>query len=326
MVQNQQRTQGGETMVGRIGRRGDATRNRDKGAECTVRSGLRAARLLAAICLLALGMPGSARAQEGEPVALPWQQGPMTAAIGSNLAEVSLSDEYIFLDADGTRTLLELTENPVSGSELATVAPVSEDQGWFLIFEFEDIGYVSDEEKDKLDADEILESIRAGTEAANKERRKRGWSTMSIVGWHEPPHYDERTNNLSWAIIGESEGHRTINRLVKLLGRRGVMTATLVSSPEDLEAGIAQVDGLLDGYSYRAGNTYAEYVPGTDKLAEYGLAALVVGGGAAVLAKTGILARLWKPIVVGLAALGAGLKRFFFGGRSSSHDPEKPIA
>jgi len=313
-------------MVGRVDRRGDTTRRSDDGADVTVRSGLRAARLLGAICLLALLTPGSARAEEGQPVALPWQRGPMTASIGSDLAEVSLSDEYIYLDADGTRQLLELTENPVSGSELATVAAVSENEGWFLIFEFEEIGYVSDNEKDDLDPDEILESIRAGNDAANEERRKRGWATMEIVGWHERPHYDERTNNLSWAIIGESQGHRTINRLVKLLGRRGVMTATLVSSPDELGTAIARVDGLIDGYSYRPGSTYAEYVPGTDKLAEYGLAALVVGGGAAVLAKTGILARLWKPIAVALAALGAGLKRFFFGGRSSSHDPEKPIA
>jgi uncharacterized membrane-anchored protein len=313
-------------MVERVDRRGDDTRTSDEGADGAARSRLPAARLLGALCLLALLTPGPARAEAGQPVALPWQQGPMTARIGSNLAEISLSDEYIFLDADGTRSLLELTQNPVSGSELATVAPASDDQSWFLIFEFEDIGYVPDDEKGKLDADDILESIRAGNEAANEERRKRGWAPMSIVGWHEPPHYDERTNNLSWAIIGESQGHRTINRMVKLLGRRGVMTTTLVCSPENLDASIAQVDGLLDGYSYRPGNTYAEYVPGRDKLAEYGLAALVVGGGAAVLAKTGILARLWKPIAVALAALGASLKRFFFGGRSSKHDPEKPIA
>jgi len=312
-------------MLGRVDRRGDNTRQSDAGAAGASRRS-QGARLLAASCLLALLTAGGALAEEPQPVTLPWQQGPMTAAIGSDLAEVSLSDEYIFLDADGTRRLLELTENPVSGSELATVAAVTDDEGWFLIFEFDEIGYVPDDEKDDLDAAEILESIRAGTEAANAERRKRGWATMNIVGWHEQPHYDERTNNLSWAIIGESEGHRTVNRLVKLLGRRGVMTATLVASPDELATAVARVDGLLDGYSYRPGSSYAEYVPGTDKLAEYGLAALVVGGGAAVLAKTGILARLWKPIAVALAALGAGLKRFFFGGRSSVHDPEKPIA
>ena len=152
-----------------------------------------------------------------------------------------------------------------------------------------------------------------------------GWAPMTIVGWHETPHYDARTNNLSWAVIGASGGHQNVNRIVKLLGRRGVMTATLVASPDELATAMPRVDALLEGYRFQPGSTYAEYVPGTDKLAEYGLAALVVGGGAAVLLKSGLLARLWKPIVLGLAAFGAGIKRLFFSGRSAEHDPHKPV-
>jgi len=149
---------------------------------------------------------------------------------------------------------------------------------------------------------------------------------MPILGWHEEPHYDARTNNLSWAILGESEGRRSVNRTVKLLGRRGVMTATLVADPEEMAAAVPVTDALLDGYRFQPGHTYAEYVPGTDKLAEIGLAALVVGGAGAALVKSGLLAKLWKPIVVALAALGAGIKRLLFSGHSSQHDLDKPIA
>jgi uncharacterized membrane-anchored protein len=248
----------------------------------------------------------------------------MTAPIGDNLAEIDIGGEYLYLDAGETQRFLELNQNPVSGDELATIAPISEDTGWFMIFEFSEIGYVSDEEKDELDADAILSSIREGTEAANEARRERGWPTMTILGWHEPPHYDENTNNLSWAIIGESQGHQSVNRLVKLLGRRGVMTATLVSSPDELSSAMTDANDLLSYYRYQTGSTYAEYLPGTDKLAKYGLTALVVGGAGAALVKSGLLARLWKPVALGLVALGAGIKKFFFGG-SAQHDPEKPI-
>jgi uncharacterized membrane-anchored protein len=269
--------------------------------------------------------PPRAAAQE-QPVALDWMRGPGTAPIGSDLAEIDLDEDYVFLDGEGTRRFMELTQNPVSGQEVGTVAPVAEDAMWFVVFEFDDVGYVSDEEKDALDADAMLASIRESTEAANREREKRGWSPMQIVGWNEPPHYDERTNNLSWAIVGESEGSRNVNRIVKLLGRRGVMTATLVASPEELATAVPRVDALLDGYRYRPGSTYAEYVPGTDKLAQVGLTALVVGGAGAALAKSGLLAKLWKPIAAALVALGAGLRRLVFGGRSAQHDPEQPIA
>ena len=279
----------------------------------------------ALIALLSLAVAGASVAQEPQPVRLNWQQGAGTAPIGSDLSEIDLDESFVYLDGTGTRMLMELTENPLTGREVATVAPASDQEQWFLVFEYDESGYVADDERDDLDPYAMLESIREGTEASNKERRKRGWDTLSIVGWHEPPHYDLRTNNLSWAIIGESAGDRSMNRIVKLLGRRGVMTATLVASPEEFPIAMAQVDALLEGYRYRSGNTYAEYVPGTDKLAKYGLTALVVGGAGAVLMKSGLLARFWKPIAAALAALGVGVKRFFFSGRSAKHDPEKPI-
>ena len=130
---------------------------------------------------------------------------------------------------------------------------------------------------------------------------------------------------LSWAIMGESQGVRNVNRIIKLLGRRGVMTVTLVAAPDELAAASPAVDALLGDYRYRPGNRYAEFIPGKDKVAQYGLTALVVGGAGAALLKSGLLAKFWKQIAIGLAALGAGIKRVFFSGRSAQHDPEKPI-
>ena len=194
------------------------------------------------------------------------------------------------------------------------------------MFEYEATGYVPDDERAALDPEAMLASIRSATDAGNEERIKRGWTPMEIVGWREEPHYDHATNDLSWAIVGRADGVDNVNRIVKLLGRRGVMTATLVGPTEEMAIAMPAVDRLLGGYRYQPGNTYAEYVAGSDKLATYGLTALVVGGGAAALAQSGLLARLWKPIAVMFVALGAGLKRLFFSGRSAEHDPERPIA
>jgi uncharacterized membrane-anchored protein len=264
-------------------------------------------------------------AAEGEVTPLAWERGPATAPIGDNLAEVEVGEDYVFLGAEDTQKLLEMNQNPVSGTELAIVSPAAEDQGWFLVFEFDEIGYVPDDEKDELDAEALLASVREGTEAANEERKRRGWPAMTIVGWHEKPHYDEATHHLTWSIIGESQGRRSVNRAVKLLGRRGVMTATLVASPDELEAAIPAADDLLSAYSFRKGNTYAEYVPGTDRLAEIGLTALVVGGAGAALIKSGLLARFWKLFVVGAVALAGGARKLwasFSGTRTiSAEDP-----
>jgi uncharacterized membrane-anchored protein len=70
---------------------------------------------------------------------------------------------------------------------------------------------------------------------------------------------------------------------------------------------------------FDSGHTYADYKPGSDKMAAYGLAALVGGGLAAkagLFAKIGVLLLAMKKFVVlGLIAIGAFLKKFFGGGK-----------
>jgi uncharacterized membrane-anchored protein len=144
---------------------------------------------------------------------------------------------------------------------------------------------------------------------------------MEIVGWHEAPHYDHSTNYLTWSIIGASKQHRSINRIVKLLGRRGVMTATLVCGPDELGAATGKMDQLLQGYRFKAGSTYAEFLPGKDTVAKAGLTALIVGGAGAALVKSGLLGKLWKFIAIGVIAVGGGISRMIFGRKRSDEAP-----
>jgi uncharacterized membrane-anchored protein len=269
-------------------------------------------RTVVALVAIACVLPTAVHSQQ-----LPWQRGPGTKRIGDK-ADISLTEDYVFLDQSGTKQFLTLNQNPVSGNELAVVAPISDDANWFLVFEWDGIGYVRDDEADSLDPNAILSTIRQGTEASNEEREARGWPSMHVLGWHEKPNYDPLTHNLTWAIIGESEGHRSINRNTRLLGRHGVMSAVLVSDPAELAAATADVDNLLGAFQYKSGSSYAEFLPGKDKVAEYGLVALVAGGAGAALVKSGLLAKLWKPLVVGAAALLAGLQRLLFRRKKSS--------
>lgn len=254
-----------------------------------------------------------------EEIGFDWQFGPAVAQLGDGLAEIEIPDGYMALDRRETQRLMEYLENPVNGTEVGTIAPAEEDANWFIVFEWDAIGYVPDEDHEAIDADALLASIREGTEEANKERAERGWATMQIVGWQEEPHYDEETQNLTWAVLGRSGGHDNVNRIMKLLGRRGVMTATLVSDTHILPVAAVETDQLLAEFRFQPGNTYAEYIPGTDKLAEIGLAALIVGGAGAALVQTGVLARFWKVILAGLAAVGGGIAKLFGGGKSEEY-------
>jgi len=258
----------------------------------------------------ALAFCSTSMGQEKPPSPLAnikWQKGPSVASLG-NIAEVRLPEGFMFAGAGDTRLLMEAMENPTSGSELGLLGP--ENLDWFVVFEFDEAGYIRDDEKDKLDADAMLKSIRAGNEEGNKERQKRGWATMTIVGWEQPPHYDPATHNLEWAIRGESQGKPVVNYNTRILGRRGVMRATLVTDPGTLAQTLPSFKTVLGGYAFKQGSRYEQYVSG-DKVAKYGLTALVTGGAAAVAVKTGLFKYLWKLIVVIFIAIGAFFKRVF---------------
>jgi uncharacterized membrane-anchored protein len=251
----------------------------------------------------------SVRGQE-QTTDIRWQAGPSVGSLG-DIAQIKVPEGFRFTGQAGTRTFLELTQNPTNGSELGILLPESVEAGrWFVVFDFNSIGYVKDDEKDKLDADDMIASIREGTEAANEERKRRGWATMSIVGWRTPPFYDTRTNNLTWAITGSGEDGNVVNYSVRLLGRRGVMNVDLVLSPEEVDAVVPAFEKVLGGFTFKPGSRYAEFVQG-DKVAAYGLTALVAGGAGAALAKSGLLGKLWKAIVLGVVALIAAIKKLF---------------
>ena len=69
-------------------------------------------------------------------------------------------------------------------------------------------------------------------------------------------------------------------------------------------------NGMIGGYTYSPGFKYAEWRSG-DKVAAYGLTALVAGGAGVALAKSGLLVKFWKLIVVGVGAGLAALKRMW---------------
>ena len=272
---------------------------------------------LIALSLFLAASVGAAEKGESPLDRVKWQRGPGKVSLGKH-AEINVPEGYQFTAAEGTQRLLQLMGNPTSGAELGFLAPTNMD--WFVVFEFNDVGYVKDDEKDQLNADKMLEAIRRGTEEANKERKEMGVPGLTITGWMQPPRYNEKTHNLEWAINGESEGEKVVNWNTRLLGRRGVMEVSLVIDPAALPATMPIYQKLMADYDFKDGERYAEYQQG-DKVAQYGLAALVLGGAAVGAAKLGLLAGLiaffkkgWKLIVIGVIAVAGFVKKLIFGG------------
>ncbi len=279
-----------------------------------------ASRLVLTLALL-LGhaLPGLAQDSRDDAFGkIPWQPGPVLGDLGQE-AQVAVPDDCAFTGADGTRQFMELNQNPVSGIERGTVlcrivdANGETETTWFAVFEFDESGYVKDDEKQSLDGDAILARLKEGNEHGNRERQKRGWEAIYLDGWQHAPHYDEQTRNLTWATrLHDESNAQVLNHSVRLLGRGGVMSADLVVSPEYYSQALPVFNAVVGDFKYKPGHTYAEWRKG-DKIAAYGLTALVAGGAGVALAKTGLLQKFGKAILLALAAGVAGFRKLIFG-------------
>jgi uncharacterized membrane-anchored protein len=242
---------------------------------------------------------------------LNWVHGPASVPVPGNSTLV-IPEGFMFINEAETTKFIELTENLGSGDEVM-IAP--EDLGWAVYMQFDDSGYVKDDEK--IDAAELLKAMKENTEASNSVRRERGFPELHTVDWAVPPSYNAQTKRLEWATVLESQGQRSANLFTKVLGRRGYTSVILVVEPENLQATMPAFNSVLEGYSFNAGETYAEWTEG-DRVAEFGLAALVLGGAAAIATKKGFWAMLvssiaagWKLIVGLLVAGGMWLRSLF---------------
>lgn len=274
----------------------------------------RTTRVVAAVlCLLSLSSITVTAQVYDDLTGITWLDGPATGHLG-DVATVAVPAGFFFTGRDGASKFMELSENPPNGSEVGVMMYLGEmedgSDSWFILFSYDPSGHVLDDEKDGLEADAILRTIRDATERANTGRRERGWEVLQIEGWVSKPHYDDQTHNLTWALGGVSSEGRAVNHSVRLLGRGGVMHVDLVITPEHLAATLPAFDSVVSTLVYNPGHRYAEWRSG-EEVASYGLTALVAGGAGAAAAETGSLAYVWKVLVGGVVAIAAVITSVF---------------
>jgi uncharacterized membrane-anchored protein len=263
---------------------------------------------LAAASVVALSFPSTTLAQTVDEAfsRLPWQTYPGAGDIGGK-SKVNLTEDLMFLGPEGTKAFMTLTGN-IEGENEYTL--MSQSSGWFAVLTYEDTGHIPDDEQ--IDADALLADMKQGNLDGQKERRDRGLDVLVLDGWAVEPHYDLESKRLEWGTRIHIEGtdEQIVNYTARLLGRTGLTSATLVADPAMLEQSVAEFHTALAGFSYVAGQSYGEYRQG-DKLAEYGLMALIAGGAAAVATKSGFLKTFGIALVAGLAAVGGAVSTFF---------------
>lgn len=215
--------------------------------------------------------------------------------VGSNLATLDLPENLVFLDgADAERVLVEAWGNPPDeqlplGMILPKgVSPLA-DESWAVTVEYEENGYVSDEDAADIDYDDMLKDLQDGAEAENAWRAENGYEPIAIVGWASAPHYDAEGKKLHWAKevkFGDSEEH-ILNYNIRVLGRKGVLVLNFIAGMHQLPQIEENLPAVLAMTDFNDGNRYADFNPDLDEVAAYGLGALIAGKAAA---KVGLFA------------------------------------
>jgi uncharacterized membrane-anchored protein len=297
---------------------------------------LRGVRALALALVAALTVPamaeGDANAsasqdQVWEAARKAAKDGPQDIALADQ-AQLKLPKDTVFIPQPQATQLLNAMGNPGQDPRLQGLIFPKGDAGWFMTVRYENSGFIKDGDAKEWNAEDLLKSYKEGTEAQNEERSKMGATPLEILGWAETPAYDATSHRLVWAMKSREKGNANdtdlgVNYNTYLLGREGYFSMNLVTSLKDLPEHKPAAQAMLSALNFSEGKRYADFNESTDHVAEYGLAALVLGVGAkklGLLAMAGVfLAKFAKVGFLAVLGLGA-VARKFFGGKGKAED------
>jgi len=247
------------------------------------------------------------------------QQGPTDIAIAGQ-ATFHLPAGRVFIPQPQAGKLLRAMGNPGEHSELSGLVFPTGDGQWFATLRYIASGYVKDGDAKEWKADELLASYKEGTEAGNEERQKMGVAPLEITGWAEAPAYEASTHRLVWAMSSKEKGapasaEQGVNYNTYALGREGYLSLNFVTGLKELPAQKPDAKALLGALEFDSGKRYEDFNAATDHVAEYGLAALVLGVGAKKLGLLAVIAafvaKFAKIIFIAVIGFGAAIGKFF---------------
>jgi uncharacterized membrane-anchored protein len=266
--------------------------------------------------------PPSEEARSAE-IAAAWQAGDKAGTKGP--ADVSLidqaalklpADDFFIPKAEGIRIMRALGNRVNDTTFVGLVVSTRQSDQWIVVVRHIKEGYIKDDDAKEWNADELFNNIKEGTAEANKDRVARGFPEIEVLGWVQKPTYDAASHRLVWSLNSKHNGEpdsavKGINYNTYALGRDGYFSLNLLTNSNRIETDKSAAHELLASLNYNSGKRYEDFNSSTDRIAEYGLAALVGGIAAKKLGLFALVGafvlKFAKVIGVGVLAFGAGI-------------------
>lgn len=240
-----------------------------------------------------------------------------------DLARLQVPAGYKFIQGDDAELVLtELWGNPPSDVHNMPLGMIIPDQmtplmdsAYAINITYSEEGYVSDEDAEDIDYDELLADLKASTAEANIWRQENGYGSLELIGWASTPYYDQVSKKLHWAkeLNFDNTPENTLNYNIRILGRKGFLEMNVIGGMYVLDKVQSDIDQILASVSFEDGYKYSDFNPDLDKVAAVGIGGLIAGkvlAKAGILTKAGIfLAKAWKIILVAVIGIFSLLKR-----------------
>jgi uncharacterized membrane-anchored protein len=257
-----------------------------------------------------------------------------TVSLENGVATLTLPEGFKFLDkTQSERVIVELWGNPDANGVMGMIFPEADDvladSSYAFVVQYDEIGFVKDDDADDIDYDDMLKELQKGEKEENEQRVQAGYDPAYLVGWAAKPFYDKERKILHWAKeikFGDSAEVNTLNYNVRVLGRKGVLILNAVANMSELPLVQQHVNDVLGIVQFNDGYKYEQFDSKVDDVAAWTIGGLVAGK---VLAKVGILAvlaKFGKVIIIGLIAAGGAIWRFVTGRKKDEQPPAPPAA
>jgi uncharacterized membrane-anchored protein len=243
--------------------------------------------------------------------ALHWREGNQNYDLPLSGSSLKLDNNYhVLIGADARRQVFLDNGEDFPDTE----AVVVDDKGEAEVeFGFTHDGHVQDNDWKDIDPTDFLKQMQANQVDGNKRRAANGKEPLTIVGWLQRPTYDASTHTASWAFELSEKDQHFVNAKALQLSREGFSELTWIGSMESYHAENGQpamLTDMLGNHTYKLGSRYIDFKEG-DKVAGYGIAALVAGIIGVKLGKGLIAAAIAFLVIAGkkfgvIAALVAG--------------------
>ncbi len=213
---------------------------------------------------------------------LQFQHGKITLPNG--IATLDLPPQYQYLAPADANTLLgAVWGNPVSKMTQGLI--VSADHsllgpgGWAMVISYKADGHVRETDAAQLQYDEILKDLQKKTDEQSAARYKKGYNSISLLGWADQPSYNPATHQYvlakEIAVLGNDE--TTLNYNIRMLSRSGVLDLNAVAPMRDFYRVKIQAHQLAALTRFTPTHGYADFDAKHDAIAGYTVTDMVTG-------------------------------------------------